>query len=142
MTHPTIVPRLAAAGLAGLLMLTAAGARADDPPKAYLPGLTSTDESPEGCVSCHRGKRTLKVMLAALKHRDMGDRVKVVPDDCKSCHDDESGLEALGPVSHSMHYARGSRSDFVLQHGGSCLNCHALATGTGEVTVKSGPRNW
>lgn len=123
--------------------LSAAGAAlAADPPKAYLPGLTSEDEAPNGCVSCHTGKRHLKAMLDALDHRDMGDTIRLVPDDCKSCHEDDDELEALGPVAHSMHYARGSKSEFVVKHGGSCLHCHALATGSGEVTVKSGPKNW
>lgn len=141
MTHLGVSAALIAASLAGLL-LSSGAARAADPPQAYLPGLTSTDETPDGCVSCHKGKRTLKAMLDALKHRDMGDKIEVVPDDCKSCHTEEEGVEALGPVAHSMHYARGSKSEFVLKHGGSCLNCHALSTGSGEVTVKSGARNW
>ena len=140
MHKKTPMPFLAAL-LTGAL-LVAGAALAADPPKAYLPGLTSTDEAPKGCVSCHTGKRHLKAMLDALDHRDMKDKIQVVPDDCKSCHEDGDELEALGPVSHSMHYARGSQSDFVVKHGGSCLHCHALATGTGEVTVKSGPKNW
>lgn len=130
-----------AAGFTAVLFLADA-AFAADPPQAYLPGLTSTDETPEGCVSCHKGQRHLKAMLDALEHRDMGGKIKTVPDDCKSCHEDDDELEALGPVAHSMHYARGSKSDFVVKHGGSCLHCHALSTGTGEVTVKSGPKNW
>jgi hypothetical protein len=141
MIHTRLVSLVLVAGLAGAWLLGAT-AFAADPPKAYLPGLTAPDEAPEGCVSCHKGKRTLKVMLDALDHRDMGDKIKVVPDDCKSCHEDDKDLEALGPVSHSMHYARGSKSDFVVKHGGSCLNCHALSTGTGEVSIKSGPKNW
>jgi hypothetical protein len=140
MTPKRVSTLTAATGLAGALL--AAAALAAEPPKAYLPGLTGPDEAPNGCVSCHTGKRTLKVMLEALDHRDMGDKVRVVPDDCKSCHEKDDELEALGPVAHSMHYARGSKSDFVIRHGGSCLNCHALSTGTGEVTVKSGPKNW
>jgi hypothetical protein len=141
MTHPRVPSLVLAAGLACALLLATA-AFAADPPKAYLPGLTVDDEAPNGCVSCHKGQRNLKAMLDALDHRDMGDKIKVVPDDCKACHEDDDELEALGAVSHSMHYARGSKSDFVLKHGGSCLNCHALSTGTGEVTVKSGPKNW
>ncbi|MCU0976083.1 MAG: hypothetical protein MUC71_07190 [Steroidobacteraceae bacterium] len=141
MIHARSATLVLAAGLAGAWLLGAT-AFAADPPKAYLPGLTAPDEAPQGCVSCHKGSRNLKVMLDALDHRDMGDKIKVVPDDCKSCHEDDDELEALGPVSHSMHYARGSKSDFVVKHGGSCLNCHALSTGTGEVTTKSGPTNW
>jgi hypothetical protein len=141
MTHKRFTTPVLVAGLACAWLLGAT-ALAADPPKAFLPGLTVPDESPQGCISCHTGKRTVKAMLDALDHRDMGDKIRIVPDDCKSCHEDDKDLEALGPVAHSMHYARGSKSEFVVKHGGSCLNCHALATGTGEVTVKSAPKNW
>ena len=107
-----------------------------------LPGITSPDETPEGCVSCHTGTMLLKNKLAALKHRNIDSKVNVIPDDCKSCHTEEQGLESLAMIAHSMHYAAGSKSDFVSKHGGHCLNCHAMATGSGEVTVKSGARNW
>ena len=106
-----------------------------------LPGITSPDESPEGCVSCHKDEMRLDKKLAALKHRKI-DKVAVIPDDCKTCHVEDEGLESIAMIAHSMHYAMGSKSDFVTRHGGSCLNCHAMATGSGEVTVKSGAKNW
>lgn len=109
---------------------------------AYLPGITSNDSNPEGCVSCHKGSDTLKSMLDTLKHRKLDDTVVMIPEDCKSCHSEEEGLESMAAIAHSMHYASGSKSDFVVKHQGSCLNCHALATGSGEVSVKSGKKNW
>lgn len=107
-----------------------------------LPGITSPDDAPEGCVSCHKGAMSLKNKLAALKHRNIDSEVKVIPDDCKSCHSEEEGLESLAMIAHSMHYASISNSEFITKHKGSCLNCHMMATGSGEVTVKSGAKNW
>jgi len=126
---------VAFAGWAGALPATA-----DDLPD--LPGITSPDEAPEGCVSCHTGAMNLKNKLAALKHRNIDGKVEVIPDDCKSCHSEDQGLESMAMIAHSMHYASISNSEFITKHKGSCLNCHMMATGTGEVTVKSGPKNW
>jgi len=129
--------------IAGLALAAQAGffgaASAAD---AYLPGITSDDPSPQGCVSCHKGDTSLKAMLAALKHRNIDAKVAVIPDDCKTCHSEEEGLDSMSMIAHSMHYATLSSSEFVTQHQGSCLHCHALATGSGEVTVKSGKKNW
>jgi hypothetical protein len=130
-------------GIAALALLAQTGvwgtASAAD---AYLPGITGEDPNPQGCVSCHKGEMSLKAKLATLKHRNIDDKVDIVPDDCKSCHVEDEGLDSIAMISHSMHYARLSSSEFVTEHQGSCLNCHALATGTGEVTVKSGKKNW
>lgn len=118
---------------------TASGA---DPDVRSLPGISGPDTMPNGCVSCHQGRSSLQAQLAALKHRDLAGKVAVVPDDCKSCHTEESGLDSLSMIAHSMHYASGSSSDFIARYGGYCLHCHAMATGTGVVTVKKGPKNW
>jgi len=128
------------AGLA--LALQAGSLGAASAADAYLPGVTSDDPSPQGCVSCHTGEKSLKTMLAALKHRNIDGKVEVIPDDCKDCHSEDEGLESMSKIGHSMHYAALSSSEFVTKHQGSCLHCHALATGSGEVTVKSGKKNW
>jgi hypothetical protein len=133
--------RLACA--AGLALVAQAGlCGATWAADAYLPGLTSEDPNPQGCVSCHKGEMSLKTMLAALKHRNIDGKVEVVPDDCKSCHTEDQGLDSISMIAHSMHYASLSSSEFVTEHQGSCLHCHALATGSGEVRVKSGKKNW
>lgn len=134
---PTLAMALLATLSLGALAPAAFGVDVPD-----LPGITSPDESPEGCVSCHKGAMNLKTKLAALKHRKLDDKIVTIPDDCKTCHVEEEGLESMSMIAHSMHYAAGSKSDFVTRHGGHCLNCHAMATGSGEVTVKSGARNW
>ncbi|TFG81137.1 MAG: hypothetical protein E4H19_15090 [Chromatiales bacterium] len=116
-----------------------AGAENDVPD---LPGITSPDPYPEGCVSCHKGTMLLKDKLQALEHRSIEGKVTIIPTDCKTCHSEEEGLDPIANIAHSMHYATGSKSDFVIKHNGSCLNCHQVATGSGEVTVKSGKKNW
>lgn len=134
------------AGLAVWFMVAAClpspAAFGADPDVRSLPGISGPDTMPNGCVSCHKGRTNLQAQLAALKHRDMEGKVAVVPQDCKGCHTPESGLETLSMIAHSMHYASGSSSDFIARHGGYCLHCHAMATGSGEVTVKQGPKNW
>lgn len=107
-----------------------------------VPGITGTDTRPQGCVSCHTGEHTIDRMLAALKHRKIDDKVKVVPNDCKTCHKPGGDIDPLAQMIHMAHYGDGPDSEFVTHHGGLCLNCHALDRYTGEVTVKSGPKNW
>lgn len=137
---PTMTQRLAMA-LAVLACALATVAVAETPPPE-LPGITAPDKTPDGCVSCHKGSSTLKKMLAGLDHRSIDGKVNVVPDDCKECHGKEEDTDTLAQIAHSMHYASGSRSEFVIKHDGSCLACHAMSTGDGAVTVKSGARNW
>ncbi len=134
------------AGLAAWIMvatcLPTAVAWGADPDVRSLPGISGPDTMPNGCVSCHTGATNLKARLAALQHRDTAGKVAIVPDDCKSCHTEGSGLESMSMISHSMHYASGRSSEFIAKYGGHCLHCHAMATGTGAVTVKKGPKNW
>lgn len=130
---------VAAMLLAGSLFGGGVALGADEP---YLPGITSNDANPEGCVSCHKGEMSLQKKLAALKHRNVDAKVSIVPDDCKTCHKEDEGLDTMAQIAHSMHYAAGSKSDFVVRHKGSCLHCHQLSTGDGVVTVKSGKKNW
>lgn len=130
-----------ARALAVLACVATAIAMAETP-LPELPGITAPDETPDGCVSCHKGSRTLKKMLEGLDHRSLEGKVDVVPDDCKECHGKDDDTDTLAHIAHSMHYASGSRSEFVIKHDGSCLACHAMSTGDGTVTVKSGARNW
>jgi hypothetical protein len=122
-----------------IYVAAASGAEPDVP---KLPGITSADPYPEGCVSCHKGELLLKTKLEVLKHRNIDSKVAVIPTDCRKCHSEEGGMDPIANIAHSMHYASGSKSDFVTKYNGSCLNCHQVATGSGEVTVKSGKRNW
>ena len=127
---------------AGLQLATVGLASGADVATPNLPGITSDDPFPDGCVSCHTGAMSLGKKLAALKHRNIDGKVSVVPDDCQTCHKPDAGLESMSEIAHSMHYAAGRNSDFVTKYGGSCLNCHQMAIGSGAVSVKSGRKNW
>jgi len=116
---------------------------------AFLPGLTSTDEHPKGCVDCHvdavGGKDfRLNAVLAAIKgHPNIAKVVKILPKDCTMCHKEGSKVPALGFVLHKAHFGPDpAKSAFVANYQGSCLNCHKLDLATGAMTLKSGPTNW
>jgi hypothetical protein len=128
--------------VASMSLLSSGLAHGADPAVVDLPGITSPDPYPDGCVSCHKGAMLLKAKLQALDHRNIDSETAVIPNDCKTCHKAGEGLDPISNIAHSMHYASGSKSEFVTKHKGSCLNCHQVATGSGEVTVKSGKRNW
>ena len=115
---------------------------------AFLPGLTSTDDNPKGCVDCHAnvgGKdRRLNTVVAGIKgHPNIAKVVKNLPKDCGMCHKEGSKVPALGVVLHKAHYGPDpAKSAFVATYQGACLNCHKLDVAAGAMTLKSGPANW
>ena len=119
-----------------------------DNAKPYLPGITIPDDRPNGCVDCHKNQGEgkdyrLNVSLAATgKHPKIDSIVKVLPDGCLVCHKAGAKPGALNLVLHKAHYAKGADSAFVQSYQGACLNCHKLNPATGEMSVKSGPKNW
>ena len=132
---------LIAAGLVVLggatIALTAASAG-----DAFLPGITSKDENPNGCVDCHKqGDKGLPAVLAKIKgHPKVEKIVKTVPKDCGMCHKTGGKAPALNLAMHKAHYAEDSA--FVTSYKGACLHCHALNAATGDMSLKSGPKNW
>lgn len=113
-----------------------------------LPGITIIDERPNGCVDCHKnttGELELRMdiaMKAVNKHPDVTRIARTIPDDCLMCHKEDAPAGALGPLTHLNHYSDPDENEFVEEYQGQCLNCHALNTATGEMTNKSGPKNW
>jgi len=43
---------------------------------------------------------------------------------------------------HTVHFQKPTENRFVTVNNGNCLACHALNPATGEMSEKSGPRNW
>jgi hypothetical protein len=98
-----------------------------------------------GCVDCHTegGAENIGSLLRTMRHPSIGD-LKVVPDGCAECHSADGKGEA-GPLSEAMHVAHFDKpleNAFIKDFGGNCLHCHSLDAKTGEVSVKSGPKNW
>lgn len=136
---------LSVAFLAALFILTAAA----DSTAAYLPGITSKDDYPNGCVDCHKKESDkndyrLITALAQIKgHPDVAKIVKKVPNDCALCHKGGSGkAPALSNLVHEVHFTNAAKNAFVTVYKGACLNCHQLTVDTGDMKVKSGAANW
>jgi hypothetical protein len=119
-------------------------AKPHSPPELVCGDPLVAGQYPEGCVSCHNGggAETIGALLDAMGHPNVDRRTETVPDDCVSCHSEEGGHSLLWEFNHIIHYERPERNNFLREYGGNCLHCHALDASTGEVIVKSGPKNW
>ena len=113
-----------------------------------LPGITTKDPYPNGCVDCHKdagsGKdyRVLTMLAKISTHPKIDKIVKVVPDDCLMCHKAGPKPPVFSQVMHKAHFEKPATNTFVTTYTGSCLNCHSLDQSTGAMNVKSGPKNW
>jgi hypothetical protein len=165
--------------VAGTLLLFAAQALAADTPAAGnapeaslpdLPGITTPDRTPNGCVDCHRNnpeqktdarlthymekwregaspKLLAKAQAAAPegtklsgKHPDAASLIAVIPTDCLKCHSGNSKLAP--PFKKLLHtiHLTGG-SSFLATYKGTCTNCHKLDQKTGAWSLGSGPEN-
>jgi hypothetical protein len=68
--------------------------------------------------------------------------VKVVPKDCLICHKGGPKPPSFNQAMHKVHFEKPAENPFVTEYKGACLNCHSLDFDTGEMSVKSGPKNW
>lgn len=117
---------------------------ADNDSSPLLPGLTSADEFPNGCVDCHKkdsSARAINVILADLDdHPNVAAMMKTIPDSCNMCHKEGGSAEPL--QSHKIHYEDPHSNKFVVEFDGSCLHCHRLNISDNSMALKSGPKNW
>ncbi len=134
------------AWLLALALPAVPGLAADAP---YLPGITTPDDHPNGCVSCHVLKEgdvnplTLNLTLARIStHPKVDTLVKKIPTDCLMCHKDGSKADNLFARAHKAHFGKLANSLFIKNYQGACLNCHVMDLTTFNVAVKSGPKNW
>jgi mono/diheme cytochrome c family protein len=134
--------------VAGFVAFAVAPLTAQEAKVPYLPGITTADEHPNGCVDCHKNQGEgqdfrLNVSLAKLgKHPKIDAIVKKLPEDCMMCHREGGKVSPLFLMLHKAHYENGNNSPFIKFYQGSCLNCHKLDAASGKMTVKSGPKNW
>ena len=135
---------LAVAGVAGAVLVLMAA----DNAKPYLPGITVTDDHPNGCVDCHKNQGEgkdyrLNVSLAQTgEHPKIDAIVKKLPQDCMMCHKEGGKVAALNLMLHKAHYEKASESAFIQFYQGACLNCHKLDAASGKMSIKSGAKNW
>ncbi|MGA2379619.1 MAG: hypothetical protein ABSG85_09945 [Spirochaetia bacterium] len=114
----------------------------------FLPGVAAKDPFPNGCVDCHKdqgdGKdSTVIAELAKINgHPKIDKIVKVVPKDCLICHKGGPKPPSFNQAMHKVHFEKPAENPFVTEYKGACLNCHSLDFDTGEMSVKSGPKNW
>ena len=114
--------------------------------KAYLPGITTADEHPNGCVDCHvqtgdNDYRLNTELAASDKHPDVSAIIRTVPTDCLMCHKEGAPAGALSVLVHKNHYENPEENHFIAYYQGECLQCHTLEA-NGVMRVKSGPKNW
>ena len=118
---------------------------ADSP---ILPGINAEDAHPNGCVDCHQKVSDtqdyrLNVELANLDgHPNVAPIMKTIPKDCSMCHKQGGAAPQVSVFVHKDHYKNPGENHFVTDYRGACLECHSLNIGTGEMTVKNGPKNW
>ena len=127
---------------AGALFLMGAGDG-----KPFLPGVNVKDDYPNGCVDCHSGagvgrEPLLNISLAEQGHVNVDAIVKQVPKDCTMCHKAGAPSGSMQLITHKGHYQNVEANQFVTDYQGACLNCHTLNSDTGEMGMKSGPKNW
>jgi cytochrome c553 len=133
-----------------------------------IPGLTSTDAFPTGCVDCHvrqaagtdaristllgqwNGKiepRRLEAMQVAAtkgvtlkgKHPPVASGLKDIPASCAKCHiRDSKSVPPLARVMHAIHLLRGEQNTFLTKFSGECTHCHKLSKTTATWSLPSG----
>ena len=133
---------LVTAVVVGALFLLGAGDG-----KPFLPGVNVKDDYPKGCVDCHRDEggghqKRLNESLAEQGHVNIEAIVKQIPKDCAMCHRAGVAAGSIQLISHKTHYQNAEENHFVTEYQGACLNCHTLNSDTGDMGMKSGPKNW
>ena len=130
--------------LLGSTFLFVDRAYADSP----LPGINTEDKYANGCVDCHvdagggNDTRMNVVLKGFPDHPDVGVIMNTLPDDCYMCHKEGGAESPITRITHQQHFESPGDNDFITKYEGSCLACHSVDINTGEVTVKSGPKNW
>lgn len=110
-----------------------------------LPGVNTEDKHPNGCVDCHANQgegRDYRLNVSIEDHPDITAVAKTLPKDCGMCHRPNVAAGPLNKQTHALHYQNPSENVFVTVYGGHCLECHAVNSETGEMSIKQGPKNW
>ena len=156
----------AGAGLA-LIAATTAGQATQTPAVRQIPGLTTKDAFPNGCVDCHivtkDGDQRLSTLMAAwvksvpaaladkakaasadaskIKGKHPGVPAKAnVPQSCLSgCHKKGSTIAPpFAQLMHAVHLVGDAQNHFLTQFQDECTHCHKLDQKTGTWKVGTG----
>jgi hypothetical protein len=174
---PTPVRSVTLATVFILLLIAAmAAARAAGPAAAsqgtavrQIPGITTKDAYPNGCVDCHvagkEGDLRMSTLMAkwtsapspalvekaraasAVPAKIKGKHLPVpnvkanVPQTClAACHKKGSTIAPpFAQLMHTIHLVGGSQNRFMTANQGECMHCHKLDQKTGTWKVASGP---
>jgi hypothetical protein len=147
-----------------LSLFVAAGAAAETARK--IPGITTKDAFPRGCIDCHTGAAGMptklsvtvrewgekidgkrlarlqtfvpKSLLLKGKHPPVGS-LKDVPGACLKCHSAMSKIAPpLAPLMHGIHLTGGDANAFLTTFQGECTHCHKLNAVSGQWSHPSG----
>jgi hypothetical protein len=158
---------------AGVLLLSplvpaAAGQAASQAPAIrQIPGLTSKDAYPNGCVDCHVAGKDADMRISALmatwtkavpvalaekarsasvdaskikgKHPAMANVKANVPQTClAACHKPGSTIAPpFARLMHVIHLVGGNGNRFLTANQGECTHCHKLNPKTGAWNAAS-----
>ena len=139
------------------------------PALRQIPGITSKDAYPNGCVDCHvsskDGDMRLSTRMSTLttavpapllaktraasadaskikgKHPVVPNVKTNTPQTClAACHKTGSTIAPpLGQLMHAIHLVGGAQNKFLTSYQGECTHCHKLDQKTGVWKVASGP---
>lgn len=132
-----------------------------------IPGITTKDVYPNGCVDCHVAGKDGDIRMSALmmkwtsavpaalveksrassvdpsrikgKHPSMSNVKANVPQTCLSgCHKKGSTIAPpFANLMHAIHLAGGSKNRFLTADQGECTHCHKLDQKTGAWKMPS-----
>lgn len=110
------------------------------PPRS-IPGITTKDPFPAGCVDCHVKEHRISVLLKAPAQKKKHPPVATtnIPASCRKCHSATSKtIPPFAPLMHRIHFAKGDAGEFVKQFGGECTHCHKLDKAAGKWSMPNG----
>jgi hypothetical protein len=134
-----------------------------------IPGITTKDPYPNGCVDCHVAQKDGDMRMSTLmakwisapspalvekaraasavparikgKHLPVTNVKANVPQTClAACHKKGSTIAPpFAKLMHTIHLVGGGQNRFMTANRGECTHCHKLDQKTGTWKVASGP---
>lgn len=139
------------------------------PPARVVPGLTSEDKFPNGCVDCHINmpeinqderistllskwtgnveKKLLEKAQSAApdiklkgEHPPATESLGNIPSACVNCHSrTPNTAPPFAALLHLIHLTGGDENHFMTIFQGECTHCHKMNAATGRWVIPSRP---